>query len=185
MHKGIKRKMKVFAVDAAMIFLAAQLTTVLNEGKSAGNVTAYHVVSKVEAATVENEIKTTTLVRNRNWSSEDVEILTKIAMAEAEGEGTEGKAFVMMVVLNRTCAEGFPDTVSDVVFEEGQFETVEYGGRYWNAVPDEECHEAYRMILNGWDESEGALYFNSVDCDSWASENEEYLYTVGNHHFYR
>ena len=39
-------------------------------------------------------------------------------MAEAEGEDTEGKALVILVVLNRVRSEGFPDTVEDVIMEE-------------------------------------------------------------------
>lgn len=33
MHKGIRRKLKVYAVDAAMIFLAFQLTAVIKGEK--------------------------------------------------------------------------------------------------------------------------------------------------------
>lgn len=33
MHKGMRRKLKVYAVDAAMIFLAFQLTAVIKGGK--------------------------------------------------------------------------------------------------------------------------------------------------------
>ena len=36
MHKGMKKKLKVYAVDAAMIFLAFQLTTVIKGGKTEG-----------------------------------------------------------------------------------------------------------------------------------------------------
>ena len=43
--------------------------------------------------------------------------LAKLAMAEAEGEDTEGKALVILVVLNRVQSEGFPDTVEDVILE--------------------------------------------------------------------
>ena len=33
MHKGMRRKLKVYAVDAAMVFLAFQLTAVIKGGK--------------------------------------------------------------------------------------------------------------------------------------------------------
>lgn len=36
-----------------------------------------------------------------DWDSEESYLLAKIAMAEAEGESIEGKAMVIMVVLNR------------------------------------------------------------------------------------
>ena len=52
-----------------------------------------------------------------DWDADESYLLAKIAMAEAEGEGVEGKAMVIMVVLNRVWAEGFPGTIEDVIFE--------------------------------------------------------------------
>ena len=68
----------------------------------------------VKLPTVQN---TGTLIQSRDWGADDSAILLQIAMAEAEGESTEGKALVMLVVLNRVWSEGFPDTISEVVFQ--------------------------------------------------------------------
>ena len=189
-RRRTQRKLKVVAVDAAMIFLASQLTVVLRD--DAGSMAAPDQSgARVEAAVLyeypeeEKESETSFFVHSRDWDSEDGEILLKIAMAEAEGEGVEGKAYVMMVVLNRVWSDDFPGTIKDVVFQEGQFTPVEDGGRYWTTEPDAECCEAYKMVLHGWDKSEGALYFCADRCSSWMEENTEYLYTVGNHSFYR
>ena len=46
------------------------------------------------------------LVKSRDWDTEESQMLMQIAMAEAEGEDTEGKALVMCVVLNRVWSEG-------------------------------------------------------------------------------
>lgn len=121
---------------------------------------------------------------------EDVEpreghMLMKIAMAEAEGESVEGKALVMLVVLNRVFSDEFPDTVEEVIFQPRQFSVTEEGGRYWNTEPDEGCYEALELVMQGWDESDGALYFESCNGSSWHSNNLEYLFQVGNHKFYR
>lgn len=129
-----------------------------------------------------------------DWGAEDSYLLAKIAMAEAEGEGVEGKAMVIMVVLNRVWAEGFPDSIEDVIFDYSeekdiyQFSPVAPGGRWWTTEPDEECYEALRIIMvEKWDESEGALYFEATynGEDTWHSENLEYIKTVGNHNFYK
>ena len=140
----------------------------------------------VKLPTVQN---TGTLIQSRDWGADDSAILLQIAMAEAEGESTEGKAFVMLVVLNRVWSEGFPDTISDVVFQQYddiyQFSPVEPGGRYWTTEPNEECYTALDMVLNGWDKSEGALYFEGCVEDSWHRENLEYLFTEGGHRFYK
>lgn len=116
--------------------------------------------------------------------SESDEIrLMKVAMAEAEGEGVEGKAMVMAVVYNRTQSEIFPDTIEEVLYQDHQFQTVT-NGSYASAVPDEECIEALEAIKNGEYLYVDALFFDSCK-NSWASRNREYLYTVGGHKFYR
>ena len=101
------------------------------------------------------------LVQSRDFDAADSEMLLKIAMAEAEGESVEGKALVMMVVLNRVWSEGFPDTVQEVIFQPRQFSVIADGGRYWTTEPDAGCYEALELVMQGWDESEGALYFES------------------------
>ncbi|MCC8066039.1 MAG: cell wall hydrolase [Clostridiales bacterium] len=118
------------------------------------------------------------------WEAYESEILVRIAMAEAEGEGTYGKALVMKVVLNRVMSDEFPDSIEAVVFEEGQFSTVSDGGRYYTVEPDEECYEALGMVEAGWDETQGALYFESCNGDSWHSRNLDFLFQYGNHKFY-
>lgn len=125
------------------------------------------------------------MIMSRDWGAEDSEILLKIAMAEAEGESIEGKALVMLVVLNRVWSEDFPGTIEDVVFQPRQFSPVREGGRYYTTEPDRECYEALELVMQGWDESGGALYFESCDNSSWHSENLEFLYQYGNHKFYR
>ena len=120
----------------------------------------------------------------RMISEQDKYVLAKIAMAEAEGEDTKGKALVMAVVINRTEHQAFPETISEVVFAKGQFTPVR-NGRYQRVEPSEDCYAALKMIENGWDESQGALYFEASTAKStWHSRNLTELYTHGGHTFY-
>lgn len=122
---------------------------------------------------------------SRDWDSDDNYRLMKIAMAEAEGESVEGKALVMLVVLNRVWSDQFPNTIEEVIFQRNQFSPVKEGGRWYTTEPNEECAEALELVMNGWDESEGALYFESCKADSWHSKHLEFLFQYGNHKFYR
>ncbi|MBR4489900.1 cell wall hydrolase [bacterium] len=138
-----------------------------------------------EEPTVEETVHETETFFNepvRSFTEEEKYVLKKIAMAEAEGESTVGKALVMLVVLNRADDPGFPDTVREVVFEEGQFSSLD---RYGELEPNEDCEEALLLIENGWDESEGALYFESCRGESWHSRNLTFLFREGGHRFYR
>ena len=145
-----------------------------------------HAETEASQTTVDQqEFTYASMIMSRDFCEADSDILLKIAMAEAEEESTEGKALVMLVVLNRVLSDQFPDTIEDVVFQSRQFSPVIEGGRYWTTEPDRDCYEALELVMHGWDESGGALYFESDGDSSWHSENLEYLFQFGNHKFYR
>lgn len=127
----------------------------------------------------------TAIIWSYDWSAEESYILAKIAMAEAEDEDTEGKALVILVVLNRVWDEAFPDTIEEVVMQDNpvQFSPV-VNGRYDRVEPDEDCWKALDMVMDGWDESRGALYFESPSESTWHQQNLKYLFRHGNHYFY-
>lgn len=120
------------------------------------------------------------------FSEEEAYLLAKLAMAEAEGEDTIGKALVIRIVLNRVESDNayFPDTVSEVIFQKGAF-TPTHNGRYAAVEPNEDCYAALELIKDGWDESHGALYFErTTKKETWHSRNLEKLFIHGNHTFY-
>lgn len=124
-------------------------------------------------------------IGSMDWDSSDAYMLAKIAMAEAESEDTEGKALVMLVVLNRVWDDEFPDTIKGVIFQEGQFSPIS-NGRYDQVEPDEDCYRALQLIqIDGWDESKGATYFESESDSTWHSENLTFLFKHGKHYFYK
>ena len=134
-------------------------------------------------------------VKKVEFTEAEAYLLAKIAMAEAEGESTEGKAWVMMVVLNRMNSGKFADSIEGVIFQSGvingktvyQFSVVQPGGRWWRLEPNEDCYEALRMIEEGWDESEGATYFEAAtnEDNSWHARTLQYIDTIGGHKFYK
>lgn len=120
-----------------------------------------------------------------DWDAEEAYLLAKIAMAEAESEDTEGKALVILVVLNRVWDDNFPDTIEDVIYQPDQFSPVG-NGRFDEVEPDEDCWNALDMIvLDKWDESCGATYFESESESKWHSEHLDFLFQHGGHSFYR
>ena len=107
-----------------------------------------------------------------NLTFEEMDLLESIAMAEARGEGSVGMAYVMRVVLNRSEKTG--KSIREVIFAPNQFYTQGMG-----IEPSEECHEALAMIIDGWDESQGAIYF----CSKGYSKYGEPLFQYGGHYF--
>lgn len=124
------------------------------------------------------------LIGSMDWDADDAYLLAKIAMAEAEGEDTEGKALVILVVLNRVWSDEFPDSISEVIYQERQFSPVA-NGRFDEVEPDEDCYRALELVqVERWDESHGALYFESVSASDWHRKNLSFLFKHGNHYFY-
>lgn len=124
------------------------------------------------------------ITHGMDWDAEESYMLAKIAMAEAEGEDTAGKALVMLVVLNRVWSDRFPDSIEEVIYEDGQFSPVA-NGRFDRVEPDEDCWKALAMIeVEGWNESMGATYFESKSDSEWHEENLLFLFQYGSHYFY-
>lgn len=134
------------------------------------------VVKETEEAAEEN-------AQEYVFSTEEASLLTKIAMAEAESEDTYGKALVICVVLNRVASDEFPDTIEEVIYQSGQFTPIS-NGRWDEVVADEDCIYALQLVRRGWDDSCGALYFESNGTSSWHKDNLDFLFQYGNHYFY-
>ncbi len=181
---------KVLAICGAAVFMVKGIGEFYADvGNDAGKeeetgeiqITQEHLIAEPETATIleieKNVVTEKQSVRvigecqsnipSMDWDADDRQMLLKIAMAEAEGESVEGKALVMLVVLNRVWNDDFPRTIKEVIFQTKQFSPVEEGGRYYTTEPNEECYEALELVMGGWDESQGALYFESASRSGW------------------
>lgn len=117
-------------------------------------------------------------------TEEEQILLQQIALAEARDQGIGGMTFVMQTILNRVESEEFPDTVSEVVFEEGQFATVN-DDLYKKYEVTENSRKALKLlsILR----NRGQLYFEAPadKTDTWHARNLTYVFECGDHIFYK
>lgn len=186
---------KYIAILAGVIILVAifcKSTTTVGEKAEADEVIQTPGPTQEIIITAAPEPKKFQEIHSMDWDADESYLLAKMAMAEAEGESIEGKAMVIMVILNRVWAEGFPSDIEEVIFAQNkgtyQFSPVAPGGRWWTTEPNEDCWIALNLIMEGqWDESEGATYFEATynGSNTWHSRNLEYIKTVGNHNFYK
>lgn len=109
-----------------------------------------------------------------NLTEDEISLLEQIAYAEARGEGIKGMALVMNVVLNRSAE--WEKSIHDVIFAQGQFYTA---GMTPNV--SEDCHEAMQLVIEGYDESQGALFFNKYGYP----DGREPLFQYKSHFFSR
>lgn len=122
-----------------------------------------------------------------NFSAEELYWLPRISYAEAYEQPLAGMMGVCNVVLNRMAAEGFPDTVFEVVYETNhvvQFTPAEQGGL--RSEPDEIYYIAAYLVLEGYNTVGDSLYFVNPDggVGNWFRENLEYVTRIGDHEFY-
>ncbi len=117
-------------------------------------------------------------------TEEEKTMLLKIGMAErGNSECTECIALVMRTVLNRVEAGRFGKSIKSVIFAQDQFTPVS-DGSYYKAEPNERCLEALDMVIYGWDESQGALYYEWCTGESWHSKNLHLLFQHCDVRFY-
>jgi N-acetylmuramoyl-L-alanine amidase len=121
----------------------------------------------------------------KTYDEEDLYWLSRIISAESKGEPMAGKIAVGNVVLNRVAHPYFPNSIKDVIFEEGQFTPVKNGTLY--DTPTAESVEAAKRCLDGEVVTADALYFcnPAIATGTWMQKNCIYLMTVGNHAFYQ
>lgn len=117
-------------------------------------------------------------------TEEEKTMLLKIGMAElGQGDCTECIALVMRTVLNRVEAGRFGRGIYGVLHAPEQFTPV-MNGTYAAAEPNERCQEALNMVICGWDESQGALYYEFCKGESWHSKNLHLLFQHCDTRFY-
>ncbi len=93
---------------------------------------------------------------------EEFDMISKIIMAEAEGEEWEAQWYIACVILNRVESDLFPDSVEEVIFQEKQFSCV-WNGRYDRVIPNDSCMEALQYALDMERIPEDIYYFTSTD----------------------
>lgn len=108
----------------------------------------------------------------------DAYLLGAIIQCEAEGESYEGKLAVGSVVLNRVKSSYFPNSISGVIYQSGQFSPVASGRLAYRLETgvNSTCLQAAQEVLNG-NITLSCLYFRT---------NNGYVQgtVIGNHVFY-
>ncbi|MBE0067629.1 cell wall hydrolase [Thermoanaerobacterium thermosaccharolyticum] len=115
---------------------------------------------------------------------DDVLLLAKLIQAEGEGEPMIGKVAIGAIVVNRVQNPNFPNSVSEVIFEPGQFESVT-NNRIFNIENiDEECLISALKALEGEDPTDGSLYFyNRYTATSDWIKSKKVSVAIGKHNF--
>lgn len=108
-------------------------------------------------------------------------------MAEAGAEPYEGKIAVVNVIMNRVAHKSFPNTVTGVIFQKGQFIPA-INGTIWKMKPTASVKKAVQEALNGKRAvDKDVLYFLNPELatDHSIPRTKKFVKRIGNHAFYK
>ncbi len=128
--------------------------------------------------------KTKVKAASNSGNTSDVQLLARAINGEARGEPYEGQVAVGAVILNRVEHSSFPNTISGVIYQSGAFTAVADG--QINVPIDESSSvvKAARDALNGWDPTDGAIYyFNPATATNKWIWSRPLIKTIGKHRF--
>ena len=145
-----------------------------------------YYINKIDAQNIKNDY-----IAN----FEDVELLARLIEREAGNEGVNGWVAVGEVVINRVESERFPNTVKDVIYQEGNGVKQFAGAKGLEGIaPRRKIRDVAREILNGrirlFNDPNVLFYKNPTITDGISPEEQidwgEYKYYtyVGRHSFY-
>ena len=114
----------------------------------------------------------------------DVQLLARAINGEARGETYEGQVAVGAVILNRVAHSSFPNTIAGVIYQPGAFTAVSDGQINVAIEESSTVVKAARDALNGWDPTEGAIYYFNPDTatNKWIWSRPMTV-TIGKHRF--
>jgi len=141
-------------------------------------------VGKATAAALGVTLTSSTSTSSSTIVSADQKLLAKLVYAEARGESYKGQVAVAAVVLNRVSSSSFPNTISGVIYQTGAFSCVSNGSI--NNTPNDTAIRAALDAMNGWDPTNGCLYYYNPGktSDSWI-RTRTVVTVIGNHYFAR
>ena len=114
----------------------------------------------------------------------DIQLLARAINGEARGEPYEGQVAVGAVILNRVESPNFPNTIAGVIYQPGAFTAVSDGQINVPISEDSSVVKAARDAMNGWDPTDGALYyFNPNTATSDWIWSRPLIKTIGKHRF--
>lgn len=110
-------------------------------------------------------VKTASVSKGAGISSsvDDVTLLAALIYCEAGAEPYAGKLAVGAVVVNRVQSSAYPNTISGVIYQRGQFGPASSGklARILAKGAPSSCYKAAREALSGVDNTGGAIGFHA------------------------
>lgn len=117
-------------------------------------------------------------------SVDETILLAAVVQMEAGGQGYEGKLAVASVVMNRVNSSSYPNTITGVIYQKGQFPGAHNGtlDRILAKGPRQDCIQVAADALAGKNNAPGYHGFCSVRSTKYLKYDTYSL--IGSHYFY-
>lgn len=171
---------KIIMVTVVMAFLIVSLYISYNYE----DIKLYNSVIAAITDQSSTSTKKQTDQSSTNNTGDMVDLLARLINGEARGEPYKGQVAVGAVVMNRVKSSEFPDTISGVIYQKGQFSCVT-DGQFDKAIDENSTvYKAAREALNGADPTNGCIFFyNPKTTKSKWLYTRKTVVTIGSHRF--
>ncbi len=92
-----------------------------------------------------------------SYSEFELDMLSRLIESEAGQEGLQAMTAVGAVVMNRVMNSGYPDSILQVIWDSGAFESVD-DGIFFEVKASDLAYRAAEDAMIGIDPTDGALY---------------------------
>jgi len=135
-----------------------------------------------ETAVQETSAPVVSPVENESYSAADLDLLSRLIMAEAQGQPYDAKVAVGSVVMNRVKSNLFPNSINEVIYQNisGYFQFTPVVTGWIDNPADAESINAAKEAFNGVDLTNNSLfYYDDSTTNAWILAKPISL-TVGN-----
>ena len=171
-HKGLKSSHKYFALSSMLCMTMAIYTghKMISGSKKARKKAEE---AKKKAAAASSQTRNAPM----SVSASDRDLMAAIIYCEAGAEPYQGKVAVGAVIMNRVRSSRFPNTISGVIYQKGQFGpaiTGKLGRVLASGKATAECYKAADAALAGENPIGNRLFFGNGNTG----------YKIGSHYFH-
>lgn len=175
---------KILKKSLILSVLISVLTVLLYISYNYEDIQIYNSVFAAKKDQSSTSTEKNTDQSSRDNSGDMIDLLARLINGEARGEPYKGQVAVGAVVMNRMKSSEFPDTISGVIYQKGQFSCVTDG--QFNKPIDENStvYKAAREAMNGADPTNGCIFFYNpkTSKSKWVFSRPTVI-TIGKHRF--
>ncbi len=151
---------KTCYVAAEFVKVSYQTGTAINTATEAAAAAAVKAASSAASASSSSDGSKSSSAATTD--TDDVTLLAAIIICEAGNQSYECQVAVGAVVMNRVKSSSFPNTISKVIYQSGQFSPVKNGAlaKRLKSGVNNTAVKAAKAAMAGEDPTNGCLFFN-------------------------